>query len=167
MSSEELTNRIKKFEHFERLLNNRESKDEFMAKIRDKRTRKIFDYLEDLYGLSCYYYENHSSGSSKSIKELLDKALKYREFDIARMIAIRNVMGPLSLVKSHQLKSAARLWASLGENTVSGTTRAYMLYNAGEVLRLGGESSKAVEFYKAALSHRPGLMIARDRIRDL
>jgi len=170
-SVSDVRNRLRKFEHFERLLNSGKNMDAFSkGSFKQKRLKKIAAYGEDLYVLSCFYCQK-SPSSVTVLKENLRKAKSYNQISTETVVAIANLLA-LSLVKSSGakagnggVKSAIRVWSKLAENSSTGSLNVYMLYNTGEALRILGKKKEAIEFFRAALLERPGLLVSSDRLR--
>lgn len=161
----EVKNRLRQFEHYERLLKSKGNVDSlFSGKHKLKRLKRIAEYGEDLYALATYFYRNRSADRGR-MKKLVDKASSYSEINTETVIALKNLLA-LTNVQAGETVAAVKIWAKLGEKASTGTFGAYMLYNAGEALRGMKKRNESVDFFRAALVERQGLLIARERLRN-
>jgi hypothetical protein len=162
----ETKNRLRQFENYERILKSKGNMDAFFSgKYRAMRVKKIAEYGEDLYSLAVYYYKNQTVDNER-MNKLVAKAASYSEINRETIVALQNLLA-LTNVRSKEAGKALKVWASLGEKPSTGTFSAYMLYNAGEALRIIGKHNESAEFFRAALNERPGLLIARERLRTV
>jgi len=158
-------NRLRRFEHYERLLKTSSDSGTFLSgKFKAKRLKKIAQYGEDLHSMAIYYFQNLPA-DSKRVNKLIDKAVLYSEINDETLVSLKNLSAMVN-VQANEVTKAVKIWATLAEAGATGTLTAYMLYNTGEALRGIGKQKESVEFFRAALLERPGLLLARERLRD-
>ena len=161
----DVRSRLKRFEHYERLLRSKGNVDSFLSgSYKEKRLKKIAQYGEDLHSMAIYYYRK-LPGDTKRIRKLIDKTKSYDAISNETLVALKNLLA-LVHIQTNEVSKAVKVWAKLSEEPFTGTLSGYMLYNAGEALNSMKKKEESVEFFRAALLERPGLLLARERLRD-
>ena len=158
-----IQSRIRSFERHENILRrNPRLRARVAASAKSGRKSKVVAYGENLFALATILYAEEPS-CAPAIALLRRKAEKKRGVLSETVIALRNLEA-LALLHHGETKAAIRKWGLLCNDSKIGSLRAYALFNAGEATRISSSRKAAKEFFKAALSIRPGLTIARKRM---